>query len=112
VPGLDDARIGGREIDLAELLKPGVVSPHDLAEPAALVGDDAGAASGDSVDQGIAAADQKRFVGEDDLERRQRGAIRRQKNASPRFLRRPAIRARSTLQSPHIAVNARAALTD
>jgi len=41
VPRLDDARVGRRAVDLAELLEDLVVATEDLHQPAALVGDDA-----------------------------------------------------------------------
>jgi hypothetical protein len=40
VPRLDDARVGRRAVDLAELLEDLVVTTEDLHQPAALVGDD------------------------------------------------------------------------
>ena len=40
VPRLDDARVGRRAVDLAELLEDLVVAAEDLHQPAALVGND------------------------------------------------------------------------
>ena len=50
VPGLDDARVGGRAVDLAEPLKDLVVAAEDFHQPAALVGDDPEGLDSDTVD--------------------------------------------------------------
>jgi hypothetical protein len=50
VPRLDDARVGRRAVNLAELLKDLVVTPEDLHQPAPLVGDDAEFLDIDTVD--------------------------------------------------------------
>lgn len=50
VPRLDDARVGRRAVDLAELLEDCVVAAEDLHQPAALVRDDVESLDIDTVD--------------------------------------------------------------
>ena len=50
VPRLDDARVGRRAVDLAELLEDLVVTTEDLHQPAALVGNDVEFLDSDAVD--------------------------------------------------------------